>query len=210
MRMTRRDIVLAGVALTASCGADGAWAAAAASTPSATLSNFYDLLLAVMKEGPKLGFEGRSRKLTPALTQAFDLPLMTRLVVGLQWPSLSPDEQRQLVAAFTEFSVATYASQFDDYSGEKFQVDPKTAPAPGNDVVVRTKLIQSNGDPVQLDYLLRQEPGDWRIIDVFLSGTISQLAARRSEFTGILREQGAPGLIAVLKERTKALATSNG
>ena len=207
MTMTRRDIVLAAAALAGLSRSGAAWAA---STPTATLSNFYDVLLAVMKEGQKLGFEGRRQKLTPALSQAFDLPLMTRLVVGLQWPSLPPEDQRQLVAAFTEFSIATYASQFDDYSGEKFQVDPKTAPAPGNDVIVKTKLIQSNGEPVQLDYLLRQEPADWRIIDVFLSGTISQLAARRSEFTGILREQGASGLIALLRERTKALATGNG
>src|SRR6185437_3079330 len=107
---------------------------------------------------------------------------------------------------FSDFSIATYASQFDDFSGERFQVDPKAVPAPGNDVMVKTKLIPSNGEPVQLDYLLRQEQGDWRIIDVFLSGTISQLAARRSEFSGILREQGAPGLIAVLKQKTKAMA----
>ncbi|HEV8014013.1 MAG TPA: ABC transporter substrate-binding protein [Stellaceae bacterium] len=205
--MTRRDIFAAAAAL--AVGLSGAGARAAA-TPTGTLHGFYDALLAVMKEGQKLGFDGRRQKLTPALNAAFDLALMTRLVVGLQWPNLSPDMQRQLVAAFAEFSIATYASQFDDFSGEKFEVDPKTAPAPGSDVIVKTKLIQSNGDPVQLDYLLRQEQSDWRIIDVFLSGTISQLAARRSEFTTILREQGAPGLIAVLKERTKALATGNG
>ncbi|HWE72120.1 MAG TPA: ABC transporter substrate-binding protein [Stellaceae bacterium] len=182
----------------------------AATTPAATLNSFYDTLLAVMKDGPKLGFVGRRQKLAPAITQAFDLALMTRLVVGLPWPSLTVDEQKQLVSAFAEFSIATYANQFDDFSGEKFEVDPKAAPAPGNDVIVKTKLIQSNGEPVQLDYLLRQEQAEWRIIDVFLSGTISQLAARRSEFSGILREQGARGLIAVLKEKTQALATSNG
>ncbi len=180
--------------------------ARAATMPAKTLDTFYDRLLAVMKEGPKLGFAGRRQKLAPAVTQAFDLPLMTRLVVGLQWPSLSAEEQKQLISAFSDFSVATYASQFDDFSGERFEVDPKAAPAPGNDVIVKTKLVQSNGEPVQLDYLLRQVQGDWRIIDVFLSGTISQLAARRSEFSSILREQGAPGLIAVLKEKTKALA----
>ena len=124
--------------------------------------------------------------------------------------NLSPDDQKQLVGAFTDFSIATYANQFDDFSGEKFEVDPRAVPAPGNDVIVKTKLIQSDGEPVQLDYLLRQEQAEWRIIDIFLSGTISQLAARRSEFSGILREQGAHGLIVVLKERTKALATSNG
>ena len=182
----------------------------AATMPAATLNIFYETLLAVMKDGPKLGFAGRRQKLTPAIAQAFDLALMTRLVVGLPWPSLSAEDQKQLVAAFAEFSIATYANQFDDFSGERFEIDPKAAPAPVNDVIVKTKLIQSNGEPVQLDYLLRQEQADWRIIDVFLSGTISQLAARRSEFSGILREQGARGLIAVLRDKTKALASSNG
>lgn len=182
---------------------------AAAAMPAATLNSFYDTLLAVMKDGPKLGFAGRRQKLVPAITQAFDLPLMTRLVVGLKWPSLSAEDQKQLVAAFSDFSIATYANQFDDFSGERFEVDSKAAPAPGNDVIVKTKLIQSNGEPVQLDYLLRQEQGAWRIIDVFLSGTISQLAARRSEFSSILREQGARGLIAVLNEKTKALASGS-
>jgi phospholipid transport system substrate-binding protein len=205
--ITRRAVFAAGAAFALSLAAVETQAAA---LPPATLSAFYDTLLSVMKDGQKLGFDGRRQKLAPAVTKTFDLPLMTRLVVGLQWPSLSPDEQRQLVAAFTEFSVATYASQFDGYSGERFEVDPKTAPAPGSDVIVNTKLIQSSGDPVVLNYLLRQEQGDWRVIDVFLSGTISQLAARRSEFSAILRDQGASGLIAVLKEKTKALATGNG
>ena len=207
--IARRTFLAAGAAFAVSlCAFDTG--AKAAVGPAGTLNAFYDVLLSVMKDGPKLGFEGRRQKLAPAVTQAFDLPLMTRLVVGLQWPSLSPDQQKQLVAAFTEFSIATYASQFDDFSGERFEVDSKPAPAPGSDLIVKTKLIQSSGDPVQLNYLLRQEQADWRVIDVFLEGTISQLAARRSEFSAILRDQGPSGLITVLKEKTKALATGNG
>jgi phospholipid transport system substrate-binding protein len=207
--MKRRSFLFAAAAALTVAWRSGESRAAAA-TPAATLNGFYDTLLAVMKEGPKLGFAGRRQKLAPAMMQAFDLPLMTRLVVGLQWPSLSAEDQKQLVAAFSDFSIATYANQFDDFSGERLEVDPKAAPAPGNDVIVKTKLIQSNGEPVHLDYLLRQEQAGWRIIDVFLSGTISQLAARRSEFSSILREQGARGLIAVLNEKTKALASGNG
>lgn len=208
MIMKRRTFLLvAGAALAVAWRGSETFAAVA---PATTLSSFYDTLLSVMKDGPKLGFTGRRQRLAPAVTQAFDLSLMTRLVVGLQWPSLSVEDQKQLVAAFADFSIATYASQFDDFSGERFEVDPKAAPAPNNDVIVKTKLIESNGQPVQLDYLLRQQQGDWRIIDVYLSGTISQLAARRSEFSSILREQGASGLIAVLKQKTRALATGNG
>ena len=183
-------------------------AAAASAEPRATVDAFYDVLLSVMKDGQKLGFAGRRARLAPAIEQAFDLPVMTRLVVGLQWQSVSPAEQQQLIAAFSEFSIATYASQFDDYSGESFEVDQKADPAPGNDAIVHTKLVQPSDKPVQLDYLLRHAQEKWRIIDVYLSGTVSQLAARRSEFSSVLRQSGVAGLVALLKQKTAQLASS--
>jgi len=199
--ITRRAFVTAVVALAA------ARVSAAAADPRATVNAFYDVLLSVMKNGQKLGFAGRREQLAPAVTQAFDLPVMTRLVVGLQWPTISPSEQQQLIAAFSDFSVATYASQFDDYSGESFEVEPKADPAPGNDVIVRTRLVQPHDNPVQLDYLLRSSQEKWRIIDVYLNGTVSQLAARRSEFSAVLRQSGVAGLVALLKQKTAQLAS---
>ena len=198
--ITRRTLLtaIAGLPLTAN--------AFAATEPHATIDAFYDVLLAVMKEGQKLGFAGRRERLAPAITEAFDLPAMTRLVAGLQWQGFSPAEQQQLVAAFSDFSIATYASQFDDYSGESFEVDRKAVPAPGSDVIVRTKLVQPKDNPVQLDYLLRDGQEKWRIIDVYLSGTVSQLAARRSEFSSVLRQSGVSGLVALLKQKTAELA----
>lgn len=184
--------------------------ALAAEYPVTMLRSFYDALLAVMKDGQKLGFDGRRQRLAPVITQTFDLPLMTRLVIGPEWPSLSPEDQRQLVAAFTDFTVASYASQYDVYSGQRFDVDPTPAPVPDGDLRVKTRIIRASGEPVQLDYLLRQEQSDWRVIDVFVSGTVSQLAARRSEFTAILRQQGASGLVASLKQKIRSLATGNG
>ena len=198
--ITRRTFItaVAGLSLTAN--------AFAATEPHATIDAFYDVLLAVMKDGQKLGFAGRRERLAPAITQAFDLPAMTRLVIGLQWQGFSPAEQQQLVAAFSDFSIATYASQFDDYSGESFEVDRKAVPAPGSDVIVRTKLVQPKDNPVQLDYLLRDGQEKWRIIDVYLSGTVSQLAARRSEFSSVLRQSGVSGLVTLLKQKTAELA----
>lgn len=199
--ITRRVFMTAVVALAT------VRASAAAAEPRATIDAFYSVLLSVMKDGQKLGFAGRREQLTPAVTQAFDLPAMTRLVVGLQWPSIPATEQQQLIAAFSDFSIATYASQFDDYSGESFEVEPKADPAPGNDVIVHTKLVQPNDKPVQLDYLLRSSQEKWRVIDVYLSGTVSQLAARRSEFSAVLRQSGVAGLVALLKQKTAQLAS---
>ena len=65
--------------------------------------------------------------------------------------------------------------------------------------LVKTKLVQSNGKPVTLNYLMRG--ADPKIADVFLDGTISELAGRRAEFTTILKSGGADALIASLKAK---------
>ena len=200
----RRVLLLMIVTLAAS----GLPQPARADDPPATLDGFYQVLLGMMKDGQKLGFAGRRDRLAPAVRKAFNLPLMTRLIVGPQWPSLAATDQRQLVEAFSDFSIATYANQFDDDSGEAFDVDRKTAPAPGGDVIVHTKLAQPNDKPVRLDYLLRNDQGTWRIIDVYLSGTVSQLAVRRSEFSSVLRQGGVAGLVNLLKQKTAQLAGS--
>lgn len=181
--------------------------AATDTSPVATISSFYDTLMSVMKEGPQLGFKGRYDRLNPTVRTAFDLPLMTRLMVGPQWTSLTPAQQQQLVSAFSDFSAATYASRFDDYSGERFQVDPKPTPSNGG-VIVHTKLLKSDGEPVDIDYLLRESNGVWRIVDVYLSGTVSELATRRSEFSSVLRRGGPEALVDVLQQKTAELRSS--
>ncbi|MGH6982647.1 MAG: ABC transporter substrate-binding protein [Stellaceae bacterium] len=173
----------------------------------AIVSAFYDTLLQAMKGGKQLGFAGRRDLLAPAVTRAFDLPLMTRITVGPQWAKTSADDRQKLVSAFSDYSIATYANRFDDYSGEKFDVSPQAAPSTGGDVIVHTKLVPGSGDPIELDYLMRQTSGTWKIVDVYLSGTISQLAAQRSEFTAVLRRGGAAALIQSLHEKVAQLAS---
>jgi phospholipid transport system substrate-binding protein len=179
-------------------------AAAPAGAPQATISTFYDALLATMKDGPALGFQGRLKELAPAIRRAFDLPLMTRLMVGPQWAGLTPEQQQQLVAAFSEFSIATYASRFDDYSGERFEVEPAATPTTSG-VIVHSKLVKAEGDAVQLDYLMHDTDSGWQIVDVYLSGTVSELATRRSEFSSIMRRGGADALVDVLQKKAAAL-----
>ena len=154
-----------------------------------------------MKRGSSLNFSQRVDFLSPEIRQDLDLALMTRLVVGPAWRSLSPADQRDLTEAFSDYSIATYAQRFRSYEGERFEVDPTPASRPNGDVVVHTKLFTGGSDFVQLDYLVRLTDGRWRIIDVYLSGTISELAARRSEYSATLRQGGAPALAALLRKK---------
>jgi len=61
-------------------------------------------------------------------------------------------------------------------------------------------------EPVSVDYAMRQNDGAWQISDVYLDGTISQLATQRSEFGAILRREGFEGLIASMQRKVKLLA----
>jgi phospholipid transport system substrate-binding protein len=177
--------------------------AAAASDSQGVVRGFYGVLLGNMREGRVLGESGRLARLAPVVDRSFDIPAMTRLAIGPSWASLTPAQQQQLIAAFSHYVAATYADQFDTYSGEQLQV---TGERPlGADLVVETKIVKSKGDVTRLDYLLRQDQGGRRISDVYLDGSISQLAVHRSEFHSILRREGVDGLVIALNRKVDLL-----
>ena len=176
--------------------------------PIARVKSFYSTLLDTMKEAKRLGIEGRYKKLAPVIIATFDLPAMTRIAVGPTWTSLTAEQQAALTSAFSRLSIATYASRFDGYDGERFEVEPKTVER-GADRIVNTRLIQNSGEPVVLNYLMRSSGADWKIVDVYLNGTISELATRRSEFGSILKSGGADTLIKTLRARADKLSAGS-
>ena len=172
--------------------------------PAAVVEGFHAALLDAMRNARALGPRGRERRLRPAMQAAFDLPAMTRIAVGPPWTGLAEGERQALVSAFSDWVVATYVSRFDGYAGESFATTGESVLQSG-DRLVRTQLLRPDDAPVQLNYLLRGGEGRWRVVDVYLNGTISELASRRAEFTTLLREGGAERLAAELRRRTGAL-----
>jgi phospholipid transport system substrate-binding protein len=179
-------------------------AAALALDPQANVRGFYDTLLNTMKNGRSLGQSGRYARLAPVVDRVFDVPSMTRLAIGSSWASLPPAQQEQLTEAFRHYIAATYADRFDSWSGEQLQVTGEQ-PYNGN-VIVQTKIVKPNGEATTLNYMMRQNQGSWQISDVYLDGTISQLAVQRSEFNSILRREGIEGLVMALNRKADLLS----
>jgi phospholipid transport system substrate-binding protein len=177
--------------------------AALSAAPKNNVQSFYDTLLMTMKSGPSLGESGRYAQLAPIVQQLFDVPYMAQLAVGPSWTSLSPAQQQQIIAAFGHYIAATYADRFDSYSGQRFQVLGEQPLSYGT--IVQTRIIKSNGEPVTINYLMHQNAGTWQITDIYLDGTISQLATQRSEFSSILRDRGVAGLIETLNRKVDLL-----
>jgi len=179
------------------------WPSQAQSAATEAVERFHAALIGVMRDAQRLGVRGRYERLAPVMAQSFDLAAMARIAVGPPWTGLPPAEQATLTEAFTRWSIATYAARFDGFSGESFTTTG-TQTQPNGDALVRTTLNRTGGqEPVLLSYLLRGNPP--RIVDIYLTGTISELASRRAEFTALIREGGAARIIQELQTRIARL-----
>ncbi len=183
--------------------------ASAQDGPTAVVQQLNDALLGVMQEADTLGFAGRYDKLEPVLGEVFAFPTMARVAAGSHWRGLSADQRERLADAFARFSIATYANRFDGFSGERFEIGSEEEAARGS-TIVESRIVTGSGERVALNYLLRQNAGSWRIFDVYLDGSISELATRRSEYTSILDNQGFEGLITRLEGRIADLSGGSG
>ena len=168
-------------------------------TAKQVVDKFQTELIAVMKSGKQLGFAGRYDKLYDSVSNSHDLTKVARIVVGKEWEKLSEAQQQKLVDVFVRLSVASYAHNFKDYSGESFVFDSEEETTRGG-VVVHSHLIIPDDKPVKFDYMLKEKGDSWRIINIIANG-VSDLALKRSEYTTILQREGFDALIAKINEK---------
>jgi phospholipid transport system substrate-binding protein len=171
-----------------------------------TVQRLYDALLSTMKNGRTLGQSGRFTQLEPVIRRTFDIPSMTRLSVGPSWVTLTEAQRQQVTESFGRYISAIYAERFDSYAGQKLRVTSEQPAAAG--VMVRSQIVKADGEPVNVDYMMRQNGDSWLISDIYLDGAISELATRRSEFAAILKSQGIDGLIAALNRKADILTAT--
>ena len=179
-----------------------------ADSAASSINSLYGALLDTMKQAKQLGVKGRFQKLSPVLAKTYDLNAMSRIAVGPSWSTLTPEQQAGITSAFTRMTVATYASRFDGFSGEQFQI-LETVDRPNGDKIVKTQIIKSDGGAVPLNYLMRKSGSDWKIVDIYLDGTISELANRRAEFGVILKSGGPDALVSSLTKQGDKLLTGS-
>jgi phospholipid transport system substrate-binding protein len=179
---------------------------AAPATGGDTVQGLYDALLGTMKNGRTLGQSGRFARLEPVIRRTFDIPTMARLSVGSSWTTLSEAQRQQVIESFGRYISAIYADRFDSYAGQRLEVTGEHLAAAG--VMVKSQIIKANGEPVNVNYMMRRYGDTWLISDIYLDGAISEVATRRSEFGAILKNEGIDGLIAALNRKSDLLTAT--
>jgi phospholipid transport system substrate-binding protein len=172
----------------------------ASTKPAVLIKGLSDTLQTVMRDAKTLQFAGRRDMLGKQLDDIYHLPVMARIAVGAHWRKLSPAQQTLLVNAFSRLTIATYASRFNDWTGEKFEMRG-VQDVRAKTVLVKTAIIRPDKPAVEINYLMRQFEAGWKVIDIFLKESYSELATKRSEYSSILRRQGFDALMTQINEK---------
>jgi phospholipid transport system substrate-binding protein len=184
----------------------GAAFAQSSDPAAARIDSFDAAVIKTLQAGKAAGPSGRAKVIGPAVEQTFDLAYMARVAVGPDWTKMSAEEQAALQKAYSRFAVANWAKNFDNYSGQKLQLDGDVQTR-GADKLVKTKLT-GGGSNVSLAYRMRDTGSGWKVIDVYYNGGISQVTTQRSDFGSTLQSGGAKALIAKLDAQTDKLLKS--
>ena len=174
-----------------------------------TVERLHEALLEVMGQADELGFSGRRDRLDPVIRASFDLPYISRLVLGgRRWSALDESQRSQMVATFTRLTVATYANRFDGYAGERFNI-LEERPLKRGRMLVRSELRDADGDAVQLDYVLHKAADRWRIVNVVANG-VSDLSLKRADYAAAMKNEGFQALMVKLDDQVSGLAMDAG
>ena len=164
-------------------------------------------LTELMATAPTVPFERRYAKLAPIIDQSFDCDAILQAIVGTNWTTLPTVQQQTLLASFQRFTVSNYVANFSSNRDTTIKLQPGSQVV-GAARLVSTSIMSASGEPTKINYIVKQGNHGWRITDVYLDGTISQVAVQRSDFRSLLASSNAEQLIHRLD--SKAVELSGG
>ena len=155
-------------------------------------------LMALMRGGKALGYEGRYKKIDPVVRKSFMFEAVAQIALGTHWKKLDESQKLAFMDKYRELSSATYAAQFKDYGGESFEFEAAQELKPGR-VMVRYNLVAPKEKHV-FEYQLTQFNGEWRIVNIIVDG-ISDLALKKAQYTSVIDREGFEALLARLAQK---------
>ena len=144
----------------------------------------------------------RENRFRSLLEAHFDLPGISKFVLGRYWKLVNDSQQGEFQKLFETLLVQSYAKTFAQYGADKFQVTRSTADSDGS-VIVNSHVDRPNGDTIKLDWRVAGDGGDMRIIDLIIEG-VSLRTTHRSDFASAIQSNGGTvdALLSLLRQKT--------
>lgn len=184
------------LALSAACPA-------AAAGPADTITGFHATLTEAMSRSAKLGCEGRTRLVQPAVEATFDLPFLAERALRRHWKTLDETQRSRFAAALHRSVISTYATEFAAPDAVSFATGKSETLANG-DALVHSTLTPKGGSAISLDYVMKPRGERWQVVNVLADG-VSDLALRATQYDSLFKARGFEALMTRLDAQTQQL-----
>lgn len=118
----------------------------------------------------------------------FDLPYMGQSALGANWNKATEAQRSRFLKAAETAEARAYSERFGQYGGQTLTVG-KVTPRANGLFIVDSELTQSNGQPIKLQWEVRDLGRGLRITDVKVEG-VSMVMTRRSDFNSYIQNNG--------------------
>ena len=139
------------------------------------------------------------------INQTYDIKKMLLMILGDNWKNANKNKKEEMVSVFREYIVRNYIKRFKKIQNPNFiNIDEKLVGK--NYMMVKTKLVINQNENININYLLTNNNDKWKIFDVLLAGSISEIATKKSEFNKFLSDGKIQPLITALKKKNLQLS----
>lgn len=131
---------------------------------------------------------------------------MTSLAVSKNWRVATPEQQKQLITEFRTLLIHTYSGAITQIRDQRVEFKPFRGAPDDTEVEVKSLVIQTRGEPLQLSYRLEKTAAGWKIFDINVLGAWL-VETYKGSFAAEISKSGVDGLIKTLVEKNKKLAS---
>ncbi len=181
----------------------------AADSAGEFIQNLGERAVNVLRDKDKTTYAEREFAFRNIFVEGFHIKTISRFVLGRYWGKATQEQRDAYNDVFVDFIVRVYASRFDSYDGEVFEITQALESEIEGDTIVRTQIRPpSGGRSIGVDYRVRKIDGDYKVVDINVEG-ISMLHTHRVEFASVINRKGMDGLLEELRAQVEARGSNS-
>ena len=132
------------------------------------------------------------------INRTYDAEKMLKMIIGAAWKNQDNEKKKELIVVFKKYISKNYLNRFSKIQDVSFSNEKKEKIS-SDFFLVRSNLIIKQ-EKISIDYLLHLKDNTWKIFDVLLDGSVSEIATKKSEFRIYIKEKKIDELIKALKK----------
>lgn len=167
---------------------------------------FAQTVLAIIQH-QKQSFKQRKETLRTAFAKSVDIDWIARFVLGKSWNVASEAQKERYMDLYRRYLTETYVANFAEKPEKRIRdikIYGVTEAVEPEDFNVRTLMMLANSEDLQVNYLVNEQDGKYKVRDIAIEN-ISLITTHRAEFREMATIRGVDGVLDELNKRVQRM-----